>query len=134
MPLKKKVSAYNLQELLVVLVIIGILILIAMPNFMGVVNRAKSIEAQQNLKTIYGFQKSYYYMHSKYANDLKSIDYIPNLTTKEGGSANYTYQITEASSSSFKARAVAVEDRDGDGVKNIWEIDNFGTLKEVVKD
>ena len=32
---KKKVNAYNLQELLVVLVIIGILILIAMPSFMA---------------------------------------------------------------------------------------------------
>ena len=59
--LKKKVNAYNLQELLVVLVIIGILILIAMPSFMGVINKAKSIEAQQSLKTIQNLQKSYFY-------------------------------------------------------------------------
>ena len=63
---KKKVNAYNLQELLVVLVIIGILILIAMPSFMGVINKAKSIEAQQSLKTIQSLQKSHFYLNEHY--------------------------------------------------------------------
>ena len=41
---KKKVNAYNLQELLVVLVIIGILILIAMPSFMGLLIKQKVLK------------------------------------------------------------------------------------------
>ena len=50
--MKKKLAAYNLQELLVVLVIVGILILIAIPNFMGIINKTKSTEALQNLPYI----------------------------------------------------------------------------------
>lgn len=134
MKLKKKVHAYNLQELLVVLVIIGILILIAMPNFMGVISKAKSIEAQQNLKAIHNFQRSYFFMNNKYSIDFNSIDFIAPKTTEEGGTANYTYEILEATGNTFKARATALNDGDGDGVKNTWEIDHEGKLKEVLKD
>ena len=82
MKLKRKVHAYNLQELLVVLVIIGILILIAMPSFMGVINKAKSIEAQQNLKALYEFQRSYYYMNNRYSVNFNDIDFeAPKTTT-----------------------------------------------------
>ena len=134
MKLKRKISAYNLQELLVVLVIIGILILIAIPNFMGVINKAKGVEAQQNLKAIHSFQKNHFYMYSKYSVDFETIDFIAPKTTAEGGTSNYSYEIIEASNNSFKARAVALFDGDGDGVKSTWEIDEKGIPKEVIKD
>ena len=98
---KKKVNAYNLQELLVVLVIIGILILIAMPSFMGVINKAKSIEAQQSLKTIQSLQKSHFYLNNTYSLDFNAIDFIPPKKTTEGGTANYTYEIIRATTSTF---------------------------------
>ena len=134
MKIKRKVSAYNLQELLVVLVIIGILILIAMPNFMGMINRAKSVEAQQHLKTLYEFQRSYYFMNNKYSLNFNDIDFEPPKTTEQGGTANYSYEILEATNSTFKARAIALFDGDGDGVKSTWEIDETGTPREIVKD
>ncbi|MBL4605811.1 MAG: prepilin-type N-terminal cleavage/methylation domain-containing protein [Flavobacteriaceae bacterium] len=132
--MKKKVHAYNLQELLVVLVIIGILILIAMPNFMGVINKAKSLEAQQQLKTLHGFQKSHYFLNNAYSSEFNAIDFIPPKTTEEGGTANYTYEIIEASKTGFKARAIGLNDTDGDGVRNTWEIDQDGRPKEISKD
>ncbi|QMU65033.1 MAG: prepilin-type N-terminal cleavage/methylation domain-containing protein [Flavobacteriaceae bacterium] len=132
--LKKKIPAYNLQELLVVLVIIGILILIAMPTFTGVINNAKSIEAKQNLITIESFQSTYRFMHNSYANDLDKLDFIAPKTSEEGGTAYYTYQILEASKTAFKARATAVEDWDGDGIKNEWEINQDKQLVETAKD
>ena len=46
---KTSVKAFSLPELLVVLVIIGILVLIALPNLMPLISRAKSTEAQQQL-------------------------------------------------------------------------------------
>ena len=134
MKLKRKVPAYNLQELLVVLVIIGILILIAMPNFMGLINRAKSVEAQQNLKAIHSLQKNHFYMYSSYTLEFNKIDFTAPKTTKEGGTANYTYQIIEASGNTFKAQAVAINDSDGDGNKSTWEIDENGIPEEVIKD
>lgn len=39
-------NAFSLPELLVVLVIIGILVLVALPNLMPLISRAKATEAQ----------------------------------------------------------------------------------------
>lgn len=41
----KALRAFSLTELLVVLVIIGILVLVAMPNLMPLISRAKATEA-----------------------------------------------------------------------------------------
>ena len=130
----KKVPAFNMQELLVVLVIIGILVLIALPNLMPVISKTKALEAQLNLSTIHSFQRNHFFMYSKYSNDFNTIDFIPNKTVKNGGTANYEYQIVQATNNSFKAKAIAVTDFDGDGVYNVWEIDQDKNLQEVVKD
>lgn len=130
----RKVNAFNLQELLVVLVIIGILILLALPNLMPMISRAKAIEAQSQLTSLHGSERTYFYMYSKYSNDLNAIDFIPPKTVKEGGRANYIYEIIEATNTTFKAKATAITDFDGDGVFNVWEIDQDQNLKEVVKD
>ena len=130
----KKVNAYNLQELLVVLVIIGILILIALPTLMPQIAKAKSIEAQSQLNHIHGLQKTYFYLHSKYTTDFNELDFIPPKNLTNGGKAYYSYEVIEASNNNFKARATAVSDFDGDGVFNVWEIDHDKNLKEVVKD
>lgn len=132
--LYKKIPAYNLQELLVVLVIIGILILIAMPNFTGVINNAKSLEAQQNLKTIENFQSSHRFMHGTFSMELDKIDFIAPKTNAEGGAAYYTYEIVAASKTAFVARATAADDWDGDGVLNVWEINQDKQLVEITKD
>jgi type IV pilus assembly protein PilE len=131
---EKKVSAFNLQELLVVLVIIGILILIALPNLMPLIARTKSLEAQQNLVHIHGLERNYFFMHSKFSNDFNGIDYLPNKTVKEGGTANYEYEIILATNNSFKAKAVAITDFNGNGIFNVWEIDQDKNLKQIVKD
>jgi type IV pilus assembly protein PilE len=130
----KKIPAFNLQELLTVLVIIGILILIALPNLMPMISKAKSIEAQTQLTSLHGLQRSYFYMHSTYSNDLKAIDFIAPKTVKNGGRANYTYEVVEVTNSTFKAKAIAITDFNGDGKFNVWEIDQDQNLKEVVKD
>lgn len=123
-----------MQELLVVLVIIGILILIALPNLMPIISRTKALEAKNHLILLHGLQKNYFFMHSKYSNDLNIIDFLSEKTVKEGGTANYEYQIIEATNNSYKARAIAITDFDGDGVFNVWEIDQNKQLKETVKD
>ncbi len=132
--LSKKVDAFNLQELLVVLVIIGILILIALPNLMPMISKAKSIEAQNQLKHLGSMQRTHFYMHSKYSNDFNAIDFVVPLTNKNGGKAKYSYEIIEATTNTFKARATAIVDFDGDGVFNVWEIDQEQNLKEIIKD
>ena len=57
----KGLRAFSLPEMLVVLVIIGILVLIALPNLMPLISRAKSMEAQQQLEFEHTLQKSSFY-------------------------------------------------------------------------
>lgn len=132
--LHKKLKAFTLMELLIVLIIIGILVLLALPNLMPLISKAKSTEAQLQLEHVYTLEKSYFYMHSKYSTDFKEISFEPAVLATKGGNANYTIEIAEASSHSFKAKATAVVDFDGDGVFNVWEVDQDKNVKEVTPD
>ena len=58
-----RLSAFSLPELLVVLVIIGILVLIALPNLMPLISRAKSTEAQQQLVFLHTLEKNNFYTY-----------------------------------------------------------------------
>ena len=129
-----KVSGYNLQEVLMVLAIIGILLLLALPNLMPLISRAKSMEAQIQLKYIFNSQTTYRYMYSKYSMDFNELDFEAPKTVKENGTSNYSYEILSASNNSFKVKAIAVTDFDGDGVFNEWEIDESGVPKQLIKD
>lgn len=130
----KKVDAYNLQEVLIVLVIIGILLLLALPNLMPLISKAKSIEAQTQLKYIYNSQTSYRFMYSKYSSNLDEIDFEAPKTVNDNGNANYIYEVVSADNTSFKVRATAITDFDGDGIFNVWEIDEQGNPIQKVKD
>jgi len=132
--LNKKVPSFNLQEMLIVLAIIGILLLIALPNLMPLISKAKSVEAQTQLKAIYNAQTTYRYMYSKFSADFTELDFEAPRTVKDNGTANYQYQIINADNAAFKARAEAVTDFDGDGIFNVWEIDETGVPKQTVKD
>lgn len=129
----KKLPAFNLQEMLIVLVIIGILILLALPSLMPLISKAKSLEAQAQLKHVYNLQMQYFYMNSKYSDNFNDIDFEVPASIQDNGKANYSYEIIETTISSFKARATAVSDFDGDGIFNVWEIDHDENLKEVIK-
>lgn len=129
-----KIQAFNLQEMLLVLAIIGILLLIALPNFLPLIAQAKSQEAKIQLKTISSMQTQYRYLNSKYSVSFDEINYEAPATVKSGGTANYSYEMLDASTTGFKARATAVVDFDGDGTFDVWEIDHNGNPKQIVKD
>jgi len=129
-----RLPSFNLQEMLIVLAIIGILLLIALPNLMPLISKAKSVEAQTQLKAIYNAQKQYFFMYSKYGNDLSEIDFEAPKSVKDNGAANYTYEILQASNNQFKARATAITDFNGDGIFNVWEIDQDGNPKQITND
>lgn len=131
---KASVKAYSLTEILIVLCIIGILLLMVLPNQTSVISQAKAIEAQAMLNQVYGLQKSHFYRHSKYSSNLEELGFEQEKTVEEGGQAVYKIEIVEASNDSFVARATAVSDLDGDGNFNTWEIDSKKILSEVTKE
>ena len=131
---KGYIKAYSLTEILIVLCIIGILLLMVLPNQTSVIGQAKAIEAQAMLNQVYGLQKSNFYRFSKYSSNLEELGFEQELTVDEGGQAVYKIEIIDASNDSFLARATAVSDLDGDGNFNTWEIDNKKILTETVKE
>jgi len=134
--LKKKVNAYTLTEILVVLVIIGILVLLALPNLMPLITRAKTLEAKTQLNHVQVLEQSYFYEHSRYSKDLNEIGFLQDKLVTDGndGRANYRIEIVNATNTGFTARATAVVDFNGNGTYNVWEIDQDKNLKEVTPD
>ncbi|NQY11231.1 MAG: prepilin-type N-terminal cleavage/methylation domain-containing protein [Flavobacteriales bacterium] len=132
--LNKKLKAFTLTELLVVLVIVGILVLLALPNLMPLISKAKATEAQLQLEALYNAEKMYFYTHSKYTDDITQLDFEQVKLTTEDGTANYLMDIKEATATTFVATAESVVDFDGDGEMNLWQMDQDKKLIEVVKD
>lgn len=130
----RRLEGFTLEELLVVLVIIGILILLALPNLTPLISRAKAIEAQQQLTYLQSQEKSYFYTYSRYTESFSDLGFEQVKLATEGGTANYKIEIVESGVQGFKARATAVVDFDGDGVFDVWEIDQDKKLVEVTKD
>lgn len=126
--------AYSLTEILIVLCIIGILLLMVLPNQTSVVGQAKSIEAQSMLNHLYGLEKNYFFRKSKYSTSFEEVGFEPAPTIDQGGQAVYKIEIIEAGVNTFKATATSLSDFDGDGVYNTWQIDEKKSLEEIIKD
>ncbi len=133
MKLNRRLDGYTLTELLVVLVIIGILVLIALPNLMPVVTKAKATEAKVQLEHLHNLEKAYFMEYSKYSSNLSEIGFEQEKLSTDGGNANYRIDIS-SSGGGFEGRATAVVDFDGDGTLNVWTIDQDKNLREEVAD
>ncbi|MES2063492.1 MAG: type II secretion system protein [Bacteroidota bacterium] len=132
----KKVGAFTLTELLVVLAIIGILATLLTPSLLRFITKAKNVEAKTQLAYLQTLQQSYYYEHSRYCSDLNELGYEQGKLVSDGkdGRANYRIEMVSADNNSFKARAVSVTDFNGNGKFNVWEIDQDKDIKEVIPD
>ena len=89
-------NAFSLPELLVVLVIIGILVLVALPNLMPLISRAKATEAQQQLTFPHSLEQSYFYTYSRYSDDLSELGFEQAQLVTEGGNTNYRIEVISA--------------------------------------
>jgi len=130
----KKLPAFTMLDLLVTLILVGILVGVALPNLLPLISKAKSTEAQLQLEHVNTLEKSYFYEHSKYSNDLNELHFEPAKLTTQGGNANYQVEVIEANNNTFRARATAVTDFDGDGTFNVWEVDQDKNVKEITAD
>lgn len=130
----RETSGFSMTELLVVLVIIGVLVLLALPRLMPVVTKAKTTEAKLNLKQVLMLQKSYKFENDKYSSNLNEIGFEQEKLVSEGGTARYKIEITESELNSFRALATATIDFDNDGTFNVWEVTQEGQIKEVTPD
>ena len=86
-PASKSTSGFTLIETLVTVSIIGLLSAIALPSFMGQVNRAKETEAKIAVNTLKKSQYAFYLENSTFADAIEQLDFA------EPETANYSYSV-----------------------------------------
>jgi len=154
-----KKNGFTLIELMIVVAIASFLAMIAVPNFMRFLAKAKRAEAYMNLHTIYAAQKAHFAEHGSYSpvlNGEGGIGWKPE--GYKGGGKNekfyYTYgfpgaegknyftgKLETSSSSLSNAKAdkngfiaVAACDIDGDGKPDVITIDQDNSINLIEDD
>lgn len=127
-------EGFSLTELLVVLVIIGVLVMLAIPIYDGITTRAKITEAKLMLNQVHTLQESYHMQYDRYSDDLSSIGFQQETLITEEGRARYVIDIERATEDEYTATATAIVDFNNNGVYNVWEINEEGMLTERTPD
>ena len=85
---RRKLKGFTLIEIMIVVSIIGILAVIAVPNFLSYQKRAMGTEDRSQLRHILTLQHTYYHINLTYGN-LDSIHWL-GIT----GSHRYIYRLS----------------------------------------
>jgi type IV pilus assembly protein PilA len=87
---KKADKGFTLVELLVVIVIIGILAAVALPNFLSQTTKAKTSGAKQAIAVVNRAQVAYRTDNSAFAPNFDALA-LGNITNAKNSSADYIY-------------------------------------------
>lgn len=71
--MKQSIRGFTLIELLIVIVMIGILVLIALPRFAGAREKAYRTQMQTDLRTLVTAQEAYYEANLAYAANIAQL-------------------------------------------------------------
>lgn len=130
---KNKLKAFSLNELLVVMVIVGILAAIAIPKFTQFTAEAYSTEAPGQLNHIKMLQERNHRKKFTYSLEFEEINFEAPKKKPEGTSV-YDYEMIEATKTTFICKATAINDYDGDGIKEEITINQEGVIETILKD
>jgi type IV pilus assembly protein PilE len=127
-------AGFSLTELMIVLVIVGVLVLLALPKLTPIVTKAKATEAKLQLRQIHALEQSFRFENDRYSAELGDIGFEQQRLITDGGQARYKIMLMSAGTDHFLAQAVSVVDFDGDGSFNTWIVDEQGIIRETVPD
>ena len=129
-----KLKGMTLTELLVVLAILGVLLLLAFPVLKPLFTKTHAMEAKTNLKHLAELQKVYHLEHYRFAPAFETVGFEQAPLITENGTAHYQIEMVRVNQNDFVARATSITDFDGDGVMNIWEVDQTAIPREIQPD
>jgi type IV pilus assembly protein PilE len=130
----RRENGFSLPEIMVTLVIVGVLVLLALPKLLPLVTKAKTTEAKLMLNQVYTLEQSYKFEHDRYAQVLPDIGFEQSKLTTEGGQARYKIDVVSADDKGFIAQATSVVDFNSNGTFNVWIVDETGAIREKVPD
>jgi type IV pilus assembly protein PilE len=130
----RREEGFSLTELMIVLVIVGVLVLLALPKLMPIVTKAKTTEAKLQLKQLQTLEQAYKFEHDRFSTTLGEIGFEQEKLIPQGGQARYKIEIVSADENSFIATATSVVDFNNNGVYNVWIVDQAGAIREKVPD
>ena len=95
-----KKQGFTLIELLTVVLILGILTSIAVPQYSKSIQRAEAADALINLKTLFDAGKRYYSLHSTWPTSFTGLDvgFLDAGTTGEVGGFKYSFASNKTAS------------------------------------
>ena len=104
--LAREEAGFTLIELLIVLVIIGILLAVAVPSYLGFKDRANRGAAEANVRSAVPAIEAYYADNGTYvgmnAATLAAIDAGVKVTIISAGASTYCVSNTQGTSTAFK--------------------------------
>ncbi len=95
-------AGFTLMELLVVVLIIGILAAVALPQYQKAIEKSRATEALLTLKTAFQSMESYYLTHGSWPQNLTDLDIQFNTPNQN----NWSYQIKHQHSGSSQVYAI----------------------------
>lgn len=97
--LKSRGKGFTLMELMIVVIIVGILGALALPNYMKTQQKSYAAEAWSNLSLILKGSKAYYADHSALAAPWSTdISYLPIENPNTMSNAKFSYSIATSGS------------------------------------